>query len=119
MSFTSSLRWAFFVSMDQDKEISGAEAIQRIRNLKLLPGATFGIRFITCDLNRDKHGEIRIYSNCQIRPAMRSETLKVDPDHYLFFKDIENKENRQCFKILLRAVCLPPDHIWYKVNWFQ
>lgn len=109
----------FFCTMEYDKEITGPEAISRMRNLKLLPDATFGIKFITCDLNRDKPHEFRIYHQCRLRPALHSEKQKIDSDHYLYFVDLENKENRQCFRILIRAVCLPPEYKWYKIKWFD
>lgn len=101
------------------KTISGSQAIDRMRKLKLIPGATFGIRFITCDLSRNEQGEVRIYDHCRLRPSRRKERLSVDPDHYLFFTDIDTDEPRQCFKWLIRAVCFPPNNIWYTVKWFE
>ena len=108
----------FICTMKEPKIITGPEAIARMRNIKLVPGATFGIRFITCDLNRQEYGEIRIYDRCRLRPAMRKEGLSVDPDHYLFFTDVDTDEPRQCYKWLIRAVCFPPSNEWYEVKWF-
>ena len=102
-----------------EKKISGSEAIARMRNLKLVPGATFGLKFITCDLTRNDCGQIRIYDNCRLRPARRNEGLNVDPAHYIFFSDEDTGNSRQCFKWLVRAVRFPPNNIWYKVNWFE
>ncbi|MDL2215261.1 hypothetical protein LJC00_03640 [Dysgonomonas sp. OttesenSCG-928-M03] len=104
--------------MDENRTITGAEAIELIRRTRLIPGATFGVRFITCDLNRNRYGEIRVYERCRIRPPRHKESLTVDPDHYLFFVDDETDELRQCFKKLIRAVCLPPSNQWLTVKWF-
>jgi hypothetical protein len=102
-----------------ERIITGAEAIERMRMYKMVAGATFAIRFITCDLNRpEKTGQVRVYSSCRIRPARRSEGLSVNSDHYLYFSDEETGEPRQCFKKLIRAVCFSPSDIWYEVKWF-
>lgn len=100
------------------KTITGPEAIDLMRKTKLIPGATFGIRFITCDLNRMVYGHIRVYEECLVRSARRNEGLAVDPDHYLFFTDTSTDEPRQCFKKLIRAVCFPPSNQWLTVKWF-
>jgi len=104
--------------MEFGKTITGPDAIELMRRTKLIPGATFGIRFITCDLSRGKYGQIDVYEECRIRPARRNEGLSVDPDHYLFFTDVSTDEPRQCFKILIRAVCFPPSYEWKTVKWF-
>ncbi len=101
-----------------DKTITGSEAIVRMRNLKLVPQATFGIKFITCDLNRKTSGEVRMYKECRLRPAPRSERLEIKSDYYLYFTDLETDEPRQCFKVLLREVCFPPSFEWHKIKWF-
>lgn len=109
----------FFCFMEYEENISGPEAIDRMRQLKLVSGAVFGIRFITCDLNRqEKTGKINVYASCRLRTPRRSEGLKVDSDHYLFFTDTETDEPKQCFKKLIRAVCFPPSNKWYEVKWF-
>ena len=74
----------FFCIKNMEKTISGADAFIRIRNLKLIPGATFSIVFITCDLTRREWGEVRRYENCRIRPAMKGEGLSINSDHYLY-----------------------------------
>lgn len=105
--------------MEYEKTITGSDAIERMRRLKLLPGASFGVKFITCDMNRpDKSGQIDVYSECRLRSARRSDGLAIDSDHYLYFTDLTTDEPRQCFKWLIRAVCFPPNNKWYKVNWF-
>ncbi|MDR1883750.1 MAG: hypothetical protein LBR26_13340 [Prevotella sp.] len=102
-----------------ERIMTGPEAIERMRWQKLVPGATFAIRFITCDLNRaDKSGKIRVYSCCRIRPARRSEGLSTNSDHYLYFTDEETDEPRQCFKKLIRAVSFSPSNNWYEIKWF-
>lgn len=106
--------------MEYEKTITGANAIDRMRKINLIPGATFGIKFITCDLNRsDKSGRVDLYPECRLRTARKSEGLAVNSDHYLYFTDLTTDEPRQCFKRLIRAVCFPPQNIWYKVKWFS
>ncbi|MBN1989373.1 MAG: hypothetical protein JW783_08260 [Bacteroidales bacterium] len=100
-------------------EISGSAAIERMRNLKKVPNATFGLIFITCDLNRKEHGQIRKYERCRLRAAMVDEALAVSSDHYLYFEDMDTEQPRQCFKKLVRWVCFPPSNEWLKVNWFN
>ncbi|MDU1892836.1 MAG: hypothetical protein E6767_19320 [Dysgonomonas sp.] len=104
--------------MDSRKTITGPEAIELMRRTKLVPGATFGIRFITCDLNRAEYGQIRVYEACELRSARKNEGLSVDPDHYLYFTDVSTDQPRQCFKKLIRAVCFPPSQQWLTVKWF-
>ena len=99
--------------------ITGAEAITRMRNLKLVPGATFGMIFYTCDLTRKEHGEVRKYEHCRVRPAMRDEGLAVSADHYLFFENMDTGEARQCFQKLIRKVCFPPSQEWLTIKWFE
>ena len=108
----------FICKMKESETITGPDAINRMRNIKLVPGATFGIRFITCDLNRKKANEVRVYDRCRLRLARRNEGLITDPDHYLFFTDTDTDEPRQCFKWLIRAVCFPPSEKWFHVKWF-
>ena len=98
--------------------ITGPDAIELMRRAKLIPGARFAIRFITCDLNRSEYGKIRVYEECWVRSARRNERLAVDLDHYLFFTDISTDEPRQCFKKPIRAVCFPPSNQWLTVKWF-
>lgn len=105
--------------MKEQGIISGPDAINEIRRLKIVPGSSFGLQFITCDLNRGTCGETRIYDECRIRTARRSEGLAVDSDHYLFFTDLTTDEPRQCFKWLMRAVCFPPSYEWLEVKWFN
>jgi hypothetical protein len=104
--------------MEQGKTITGQDAIELMRRAKLIPGATFAMRFITCDLSRGEYGQVRVYDQCVLRPARRSEGLAVDSDHYLFFTDVSADEPRQCFKKLIRAVCFPPSNQWLTVKWF-
>ena len=101
------------------KTISGAEAIERMRRLKLIPNAKFGMVFYTCDLSRHEHGDVRRYELCRLRAARRDEGLNVSTDHYLFFEDTETGEPRQCFKKLIRKVCFPPSNEWLDVKWFD
>lgn len=104
----------------KEETISGPDAIERMRRLKLIHGSVFGLKFITYDYNRpEKSGNVNIYLSCRLRTARRSEGLRVDSDHYLYFTDTELDAPKQCFKKLIRAVCFPPNNKWYKVNWFD
>lgn len=118
MSFQSPLLWAFFVIKNMES-ITGANAIEKMRRLKSVPDAVFGIIFLTADRNRSKYGERRKYEKCRLRPAMRDEGLSVSADHYLFFEDMETNEARQCFKKLIRQVSFPPDYKWITIKWFE
>lgn len=99
--------------------ISGAEAVERMRRLKSVSGATFGIVFITADRKRGRYGERSKYEHCRLRPAMRDEGLEVSADHYLFFEDVTTGNPKQCFKKLIRQVAFPPGYNWQTVKWFE
>ncbi len=99
--------------------ITGTQAMNRIRNLKLVPGATFGMIFYTCDTTRKEYGQVRRYDRCRLRPAMKDEGLKVSADHYLFFENVDTGDARQCFKKLIRKVCFPPSQDWLTIKWFE
>lgn len=102
-----------------EKAITGTEAFERIRNLKRLPGATFSIVFITCDLTRNEFGQMRMYEDCRLRTAQRHEGLRTNADHYLFFEQTTSGEPRQCFKKLIRKIAFPPAYEWLTVKWFD
>lgn len=101
------------------KSITGPNAIEKMRRLKSVPGAVFGIVFLTADRNRGKYGERRKYERCRLRPAMRDEGLDVSADHYLFFEDADTGDAKQCFKKLIRQVAFPPEYNWVTVKWFE
>lgn len=93
--------------------ISGTNAINRMRNLKLLPDAFFSLNFIK------ENGTIRVFEKCRLRPARRDEGLSVSADHYLYFTDVETGKPKTCFKKLIRQVAFPPDYHWLTVKWFE
>lgn len=95
------------------KTISGTEAIRRMRNLRLLPDAYFGLQFIK------ESGTIRVFEKCRLRPARRDEGLTISADHYLYFTDLESSSPKTCFKKLIRQVAFPPDYNWLTVKWFE
>lgn len=98
--------------------ITGGEAMDRMKALKALPGHTFGLIFITCNLSSHKRsGEVRKYERCRMRTAMMDEGLNTSADHYLYFTDMESEEPKQCFKKLIRKVSF--NNIWYQVKWFN
>ena len=63
--------------------ISGGEAINRARNLKLVQGSWFTLL------------------RCRVRPALREDTFKMDGDMYFTFEDLETGEPKMCFKRLI------------------
>lgn len=99
-----------------EAEITGLEALRRMRQLKSIPQSTFGLIFITRGIK--KGSSIRKYENCRLRTAMRNEGLSVNADHYLYFTDLETEQPKQCWKrYLIREVKF--DNVWYKVKWFK
>jgi hypothetical protein len=97
-------------------EITGLEALQKMRALKSVPKSSFGLIFIT---RQGKDGSsVRKYEHCRLRSSMRNEGLSVNADHYLYFTDCETDQPKQCWKrYLIREVKF--DNVWYKVKWFE
>ena len=104
--------------MKQANEISGTEAIQRMRLLKKVPGAYFTLIHLTCNLRKRTTGGMRKVERCRLRASMRSDQAETDPDHYLPYEDLDTEEPRQCFKKLIRYVGFPPTYKLQRVNWF-
>ncbi len=105
--------------MNNTKTISGPEAIDRMRMLKKVPNASFGIMFLTCNLKTGAAGQVRKIERCRLRPSMRDEVLDVPSDHYLYLEDLDTDEPKQCFKKLIRYVSFPPSGEWLKIKWFE
>ncbi len=104
--------------MNQANEISGTEAIHRMRLLKKVPGAHFTLIHLTCNLRKRTTGGMRKVERCRLRASMRSDQAETDPDHYLPYEDLDTEEPRQCFKKLIRYVGFPPTYKLQRVNWF-
>ncbi len=95
------------------KTTTGSKAIDRMRSLKLLPDACFGIMFIK------ENGTVRVFEKCRLRAARRDEGLSISADHYLYFVDMESNVPKTCFKKLIRKVSFPPEFEWLTVKWFE
>lgn len=105
--------------MKETKIITGANAIRIMRNLRGVKGAYFTLVHITCDLTRDRCGEIRKVNRCQLRTSIPDSKMKIDPDHYLTYIDLDMDEPRTCYKKLIRYVAFPPNYEPLKVDWFK
>jgi hypothetical protein len=99
--------------------ITATDAIYRMRNLRLVNGATFMLIHITCDLTKRTCGEISKHEHCRLRSALKENTFKIDGDHYLPFEDTDTGEPKMCFKKLIRFVAFPPEYKILKVSWFD
>jgi len=98
--------------------ITGTDAINKMRELRAVPGQAFGIVFITCNLSTHQNcGQFRKIERCRLRTAMIDEGLNVSADHYLYFTDVDTDEPKQCFKKLIRKVCF--NNNWFIVKWFE
>jgi hypothetical protein len=102
----------------KEKTISGSEAIQRARNLKLVPGSHFTLLHITCNMNTGKCGELRKFERCRVRPSLKEDTFKMDGDMYFTFEDLETGEPKMCFKRLMRYIAFPPGYEILKIDWY-
>lgn len=101
----------------QNAVINGADAIHRMRQLKLSDAGTFGLVFIAYNRHRPaNNGTIIKVENCELRTSMRSEGLEINADHYLFFTDTDTKRPLRCWKKLIRKVRFGA--FWMDVNWF-
>jgi hypothetical protein len=115
LSFKFCLQSIKFVNM---KTITGTEAIERMREIRHDESKHFALQFITCDLNRNEYGELRILNKVKVRASLPNETFENDTDHYLPIYDLFEHQNKMCFKKLIRQVAFLPDMEWLKVNWF-
>lgn len=106
--------------METPGEISGTEAIRRMRMLKNVPGASFGMMFIPCQYKkRICTGEIRKVEHARLRASLPKEAFETDSDLYLPYMDLDADDARMCFKKLIRWVCFPPTNEWLQVKWFE
>lgn len=103
----------------KEKTISGAEAIRRARNLKLVPGASFTLLHLTCDFKTNESGVLRKFDRCRVRPSLREDTFRMDGDMYFTFEDLSTGDPKMCFKKLMRYIGFPPDYKLLKINWFD
>ena len=102
-----------------EKVIAGSEAIRRVRNLKLVPGAHFTLLHLTCNMKINECGAMRKHERCRVRPSLREDTFKMDGDMYFTFEDLDTGEPKMCFKKLMRFIAFPPDYNLLKIDWYN
>jgi hypothetical protein len=102
-----------------ERTISGAEALRRARNLKYVPGATFVLIHLTCNLKTKKGGQAVKHERCRVRAALREDTFQLDGDLYFTYEDADTSEPRMCFKKLMRYIGFPPDYELLKIDWYN
>ena len=105
--------------MENQKTISGTEAIRRARNLKYIPGAFFVLIHLTCNLKTKKCGETAKTERCRVRPSLKEDTFQLDGDMYFTYEDLSTGEPKMCFKRLMRFIGFPPDYELLKIDWFN
>lgn len=100
------------------KEISGSEAIARMREIRHNKKLSFELHHLTYNhATGETHG-LRVVSRCRLRPSLPKETFALPSDLYLPYTDLDTGEPKTCYKKLIRAVAFPPKHKLLKVNWF-
>jgi hypothetical protein len=99
--------------------ISGADAIYRMRNLRLVNDATFTLIHISCNLKTGECGEIIKHDRCRLRKSLNENIFNINSDHYLPYEDVDTGEPKMSFKKLIRFVAFPPDYQLLKVSWFN
>lgn len=104
--------------MEEQKTISGPEAIRRMRLVSKVKDASFTLIHFTCNLKKQTGGELRKVERCVLRPSLPDGVMKVNPDHYLTYVDVSTDEPRMCWKKLIRYAAFPPNYQLLKVNWF-
>jgi hypothetical protein len=104
--------------MENQKTISGTDAIRRARNLKYVSGAAFTLIHLTCNLKTKESGQVVKHERCRIRPALREDTFQLDGDLYFTYEDMNTGEPKMCFKRLMRYIGFPPNYELLKINWF-
>jgi hypothetical protein len=105
--------------MENQKTISGTEAIRRARNLKFVPGASFTLIHLSCNLKEKKPGRTVKHERCRVRPALKDDTFQLDGDLYFTYEDLDANEPKMCFKRLMRYIGFPPNYELLKIDWFN
>jgi hypothetical protein len=102
-----------------EKVISGNEALRRARNLKYVPGATFVLLHLSCNLKTKACGETVKHERCRVRPALKEDTFQLDGELYFTYEDVDSGEPRMCFRRLMRFIGFPPDYELLKIDWYD
>lgn len=101
------------------EEISGTEAIARMRQIRHTADAYFTMHHLTWNETKQEAKGLRVVERCKLRPALPNEKFALPGDLYLPYMDLDLEEPRTCFKKLIRFVAFPPLYKLQKVNWFQ
>jgi len=105
--------------MESNKTVSGNEAVRKARELKYIPGTTFTLIHLTCNLKTKKCGETVKTERTRVRPALKEDTFQMDGDLYFTYEDVDTGEPKMCFKCLMRYIGFPPDYELLKIDWFN
>ena len=105
--------------MDCNNTISGNEALRKARELKYIPGASFTLIHLTCNLKTKKCGEVSKTERARVRPALKEDTFQLDGDLYFTYEDMDTGEPKMCFRKLMRYIGFPPDYELLKIDWFN
>jgi hypothetical protein len=79
--------------MENQKTISGTEAIRRARNLKYVSSAYFTLFHLTCNLKTKECGQLVKIERCRVRPSLREDTFQLDGDLYFPYEDMGTSIN--------------------------
>lgn len=102
--------------------ITGAEAIDKMRELKHSETQSFVLHHLTWNAKTEKTSGLRVVARCRLRPAMPEEGIKPHPELFLPYMDLDlaiDDQPRICYKRLIRAVAFPPENVLLKVKWFE
>ena len=100
------------------KEISGTEAIAKMREIRHRQEVSFSLHHLTFNAATNETKGLRVVERCRLRPSLPNERFAMPGDLYLPYMDLDLNEPRTCFKKLIRFVAFPPRHELLKVNWF-
>lgn len=101
------------------KEISGSEAIARMREIRHNQKLFFELHHLTYNHATGKTHGLRRVARCRIRKSLPKEAFSLPSELYLPYTDLDMQEPRTCFKKLIRYVAFPPRFELMKVNWFK
>jgi len=105
--------------MENQKTISGNEALSKARNLKYLSGIGFTLIHLTCNLKTKKCGDVSKTERARVRPALKEDTFQLDGELYFTYEDMDTGEPKMCFRKLMRYIGFPPDYELLKIDWFN
>ena len=100
------------------EQISGFEAIARMRELRHKDHLHFELHHLTYNHATGETKGLRVVSRCRVRPSLPDDRFALPADLYLPYMDLDMNEPRMCFRKLIRAVAFPPHFVLQKVNWF-